>query len=527
MNKHNGSRKKLSAETQWSWLILSLALILGALVRFMPAVLLPFPPGDGGMFYEATGNILASGWRLPELITYNQLDIPFAYPPFGFYAAALIEKISGFGRLDIFRFLPPFYSLLAILAIYYLANVIFRSRPQAALAAALYALLPRSLWIILGGGIVRAPGIIFPILTIAHLYRVCFKDEPKAKWMVIIFGSLVILTHPESAIHTAGVCLWLLLAAPVKRASFLSGVQIAAAILLLTSPWWLTVLLRYGIEPIRSAMGTGGFDAFGFFVWPLNNIGEELFLPVITITAFWGAIYKIYKKEFLLPVWLCVPFFLSHRSGPGYAIIPLVLLGSACICEFLIPAIAAARDKTLMPENIWEGKVSSITKGIIGIMIIYTFAGAVWWSMLAINNHAVSQEHRKAMQWVRESTPSNARFLLLTGDSKNGEEVLEWFPTVTDRVSLTTTQGKEWLSNNQYNRALENTKQLQSECPRAGVNCLDAWVKANQVDYEYIYVVNRPSSPYGLPILNSLAINSYYKPVYTSPKQEVWIYQRQ
>ena len=520
--------KTLSFDTQWGQLILGLAVIFGSVVRFFPTLVTSFPVLDGGMFYVAIENILANGWRLPETISYNQLNIPFTYPPFGLYVGALMEKVTGLDRIDILRFLPPLYSLLAILAVYYLAQVIFEKIHLAALTALLYALLPRSLWLIMGGSITRAPGMIFSIMTIACLYSVCFKGDYTKKWLVMLFGSLAVLSHPEAAFQTAGVCLGFLLLAPKKRDNFIIGMQIAGAVIILTSPWWITLLTRYGIEPIRSALGIGGGGITGSFLWPLVNFAEEQFLPIITITALWGAIFKLYQKEFLLPVWICIPFILSNRSAPSYAIIPLALLCTLAISEILIPAITSARDKTLITENIREGKIYSITKILVGIMIIYAVSSAFWWSMLTMNNYVLSKENQNAMQWVRTTTPRETHFMLLTGESNSGlDEVQEWFPALAERVSITTIQGKEWLPGNQFNLAEESTKQLQSECITAGVACIEDWGEKNQVEYDYVYVVDTSNSPYSLPIVNSLSTASDYLLVYTSPEKGIFIYKHQ
>jgi len=344
----------------------------------------------------------------------------------------------------------------------------------------------------------------------------------------MLFGSLAVLSHPEAAFQTAGVCLGFLLLAPKKRDNFIIGMQIAGAVIILTSPWWITLLTRYGIEPIRSALGIGGGGITGSFLWPLVNFAEEQFLPIITITALWGAIFKLYQKEFLLPVWICIPFILSNRSAPSYAIIPLALLCTLAISEILIPAITSARDKTLITENIREGKIYSITKILVGIMIIYAVSSAFWWSMLTMNNYVLSKENQNAMQWVRTSTPRETHFMLLTSESNSGlDEVQEWFPALAERVSITTIQGKEWLPGNQFNLAEESTKQLQSECITAGVACIEDWGEKNQVEYDYVYVVDTSNSPYSLPIVNSLSTASDYLLVYTSPEKGIFIYKHQ
>ncbi|MDP1780012.1 MAG: hypothetical protein Q8K73_07045, partial [Anaerolineales bacterium] len=74
-------------------LLLFTALLLGAIIRFYPAVSNGFPLNDGGMFYTMIRDLKANHYILPQLTTYNFADIPFAYPPLGFYIAALLSTL--------------------------------------------------------------------------------------------------------------------------------------------------------------------------------------------------------------------------------------------------------------------------------------------------------------------------------------------------------------------------------------------------------------------------------------------------
>ena len=65
-------------------LLLFVALLFGAIVRFYPAISNGFPLNDGGMFYTMVQDLKANGYALPQFTTYNHADIPFTYPPFGF-----------------------------------------------------------------------------------------------------------------------------------------------------------------------------------------------------------------------------------------------------------------------------------------------------------------------------------------------------------------------------------------------------------------------------------------------------------
>ena len=99
-------------------LFLLFALLLGGIVRFMPVAMAGFPVNDGGMFYVMVEELQANHFLLPAFTQYNLADIPYAYPPFGFYATALISSLFRIPALDVVRWLPPLVSTLSLLAFY-------------------------------------------------------------------------------------------------------------------------------------------------------------------------------------------------------------------------------------------------------------------------------------------------------------------------------------------------------------------------------------------------------------------------
>jgi hypothetical protein len=94
------------------------------------------------------------------------------------------------------------------------------------------------------------------------------------------------------------------------------------------------------------------------------------------------------------------------------------------------------------------------------------------------------------MQWIAENTPADSRFIVLTGESDAMcESVAEWFPALSKRQSLTTLQGREWLSSVNFIEFVEKRNKLQT-CINSDVNCLDreADYFGTQPDYVYISI---------------------------------------
>ena len=102
-------------------------------------------------------------------------------------------------------------------------------------------------------------------------------------------------------------------------------------------------------------------------------------------------------------------------------------------------------------------------------------------SMQFGNGLRLLPEERQALDWIAANTPTDSRFLVLTGDAALSDPLSEWFPALTGRVSIVTAQGHEWtpaspLSENirAYNRA--------QTCLNENTDCLSGW------DFEYLYI---------------------------------------
>ena len=156
----------------WVKLMLGLSLFLGLLLRLLPGILAGFPLNDGGMFLVMIRDLRANGLALPTFTTYNLSNIPYAYPPLGFYIAAVLSYL-GISEMELLRWLPAFTNIISIYAVYLLSSEILDDRPRGALAAAFYALMPGGYgWFIMGGGLTRALGGLFLVLSMYTLLRV-------------------------------------------------------------------------------------------------------------------------------------------------------------------------------------------------------------------------------------------------------------------------------------------------------------------------------------------------------------------
>jgi uncharacterized membrane protein len=93
---------------------------------------------------------------------------------------------------------------LAIPAFYILANVLIKNKDQAVFATYIFTFIPASFdWLIVGGGVTRSPAFFFALLSLYFIYRLYTRERNQDILWTIVFSSLTILSHPETALHTA------------------------------------------------------------------------------------------------------------------------------------------------------------------------------------------------------------------------------------------------------------------------------------------------------------------------------------
>jgi hypothetical protein len=97
------------------------------------------------------------------------------------------------------------------------------------------------------------------------------------------------------------------------------------------------------------------------------------------------------------------------------------------------------------------------------------------------NPEPLGDDDRAAMTWIREETPADARFVVLSGEIWSRADEAEWFPHLTGRVSAMTMQGREWLPD--WQQLDDERRRLEACADRA---CIDDWLERNDVDYVYL-----------------------------------------
>ncbi|MBV6452565.1 MAG: hypothetical protein MHPDNHAH_03323 [Anaerolineales bacterium] len=471
-------QSKPITRAQWSTLILILACALGAYVRFSPTWLAGFAVNDGGMFAVMVDDLRANHFILPAFTTYNHLEIPYAYPPLGFYLGALASLLFGLDSVQIVRWVPAFFASLSVPAFYLLARYLLKNNFHAAVSTFFFALMPRALsWFVMGGGLTRSPGQFFMLLTLAFVIRLYEENRRSDILLAGFFGGLAVMSHPEAAVHTfvSAIFFWLMLSR--SRAKFIQSILVGFVVLIVSAPWWASVISNHGLEPLLNGAATGSKFAavfnLLFFVFT-----EEPYATVIAVLGLTGIAHRFVRRDYLLPLWMAIPFFVEGRSAAGPASIPLAMLAALGLVEVILLAI--------QPSPSEEAEVSSAERNVFIYLILFLVFSAYQFG-LGLSKATLYPPDAQAMRWVQQNTPQDARFLVLTGTtSVSCDSVLEWFPAISGRKSLLTVQGTEWTKGAGFNEYVRSTYAVQGCLSNGDLACLDGAL--DRAEYDYIYV---------------------------------------
>lgn len=449
------SQKRKLTEDEISILILIIAILLGGWFRFMPAWLAGFPVNDGGMFYAMIKDLKANHFVPPLYTTYNQLNIPFAYPPLALYIGALISSVFKVSEFEILRWLPAFVNMLTIPAFYFLAKEITNDKLKSAIAAFVFAFTPHLLeWLSMGGGLTRSFGTLFMMLTALFSYRMFVLEHNKYILLTILVGSLTALSHTESTIFAIAlpVLFWLFTSRSIRGVK--QGLMVAIGVFALAGGWYGFIISRHGLDPFLSASQTGGQTPLAFLLlFNIRNITAEPFIDLVGVIGILGMITLLSKKKYLIAAIYVMVYLIQPRSAHTIVNIPLAMAAGVFIVDTLLVQIKKPFVLIIVAAPIF-------------------FANIFYHSyIVSLNN--VSEEERAAFQWIQDNTPEDSHFLVLTGEPVPFcDSTSEWFPALTKRHNITTIQGREWVTGEGIAELLD-LKIAYEKCLDKGLECLE------------------------------------------------------
>ncbi len=514
----------------------TVATALGMVVRLIPVLRADFPVNDGGLFYLMVEELRAADYVLPAYTSYNSAQIPFAYPPLAFYLAGFITDITGWPLLEVLRVLPALFSIATIPAFFLLSRAVLRSWTQATFAVFAFALLPRTfVWFIMGGGLTRAPGLFFAVLMLHQSYLLYTRRETRFVLSTALLGGATVLSHAEAAwfaVYSA-VLLFLFFGRNLK--GLIHSFLVMLGVLLITAPWWLTVVRFHGIAPFLGAAGSGGLDRrAGLHHLNTFLFTNERYLPLLAALGLLGIFAALAERKLFLPVWLLAIFFVNPRNPDTPASLPLAMLVGVALDRLIVPALwrlgAGAPVQTTGAHPGIEPSGTGMMRRtgrllpralpvlMLVYLLAYNFQAARELSLRADALTVLPREEREAMQWVAARTPRGSQFLVLHPGNWFGEDPgSEWFPALAGRVSLATVQGYEWLPGDQFVRRQEPYKALQA-CATGEASCLAEWMEETGHSASHVYLGDGCCGP----LERSLRASPGYRPVYDGARAVIF-----
>jgi hypothetical protein len=509
---------------------LAAAVLLGIAVRAYYVLSSSFPLNDGGLFYTMVRDLQAAHFHLPAFTSYNDAGIPYGYSPLGFYLAGLLDAFTPLTLLDVFRWLPLAASALLVVVFADLARTLLASRTAAVASVVAFGLLPRSfIWMLMGGGLTRSLGFLFALLTVRLLYSLYTTGRWRYVPWVSLAAAATVLSHLGTAPFVAFSGVVFLLGYGRRWQAVLASVAAGLGALVLTAPWWLSVIEMHGVGPFLAASATGGsiFRALSLqdTVTTLAQLGlgtAESMLALIGMLGALGFFYSLTMRDWVLPAWWIAIVTLDARQGSSFATVPIALLAGVAVAQLLLPAMRGLRVATLRGNPRRAGWSPRI---VLGLFTLFAAVSAVLHTPIpgGVNDmSALSPQERQAFRWVAARTPERARFLIVAGTPWEIDRTSEWLPALTGRKSVATVQGYEWRPIGEFARKKREYNALQS-CAGWVSRCLRDWSRATNQFYTHVYIPKSPERDCCHLLRYSLERDPNYRVIYNGPGAELFV----
>lgn len=489
--------------------------VAGLVVRAVPIAVSDFPVNDGGMFVAVVRAIQDGGWWLPATVSWNGSDLPFIYPPLGFYVAGLIQAVLGVDIFAVFRWVPLFASTLLVPAVYFLGRDVLRSEIGGLVAALAYALTPFSyVWLIQGGGVTRAPGLLLGVLTVWQVVLLIREPGRRRALVVGLLAGVTALVHPGAALFVgvSAVPIWIF-EGRTQRSLAWAAAAVGASVVIV-APWVLTVIAQHGLASLTGVPSNGPDSGATVIALVAGRFTGVPFTDPLSVLGFALAVLCLARRRFLLPLWCVAATSVSYQ----YAMIPFGLL---------IGVVGV--DLDAMRRTAASSEIAGLSRrapavGLVllaACLLLEGVASAVTFLNPGAPVHALSSDRRDAMAWVASELEPGARVAIVTVREWSGDPDSEWFPLLAQRRSVATVQGSEWLGREAFIRQLEAHRALQSCVRPASVVCVYEWLADRPADYLYLPAgqLYGPSSPADCcaDLRAALRANQAFTPIYDGP----------
>jgi hypothetical protein len=260
----------------------------------------------------------------------------------------------------------------------------------------------------------------------------------------------------------------------------------------------------------------------------LGTTSEPLF-PLIATLAFLGMLVSVTTRRFLLPGWWLAIILLDARAFPTFSTVPVAMLAGVGLTDVLLPVVmrplrggvATTAGAAVGEDRLFEGVSSadllrSWAPVLVGAFLWYSTTGALMRAGETMVLTALTPDQRTAMEWVREHTPAESRFLVLSGEAWAVDKTSEWFPVLADRVSVVTVQGYEWAPGGVFAERVQQHDLVQG-CANAESTCIHEWSRSERIPYDYLFIPQQDRADCCEYLLRSLRADAQFRTAFEGP----------
>jgi hypothetical protein len=263
---------------------------------------------------------------------------------------------------------------------------------------------------------------------------------------------------------------------------------VAGLVLVVTAPWWGTVLAHNGVTPFIAAGKTGGYSVKGILQIFQSNLTHEFSIQTIGPLALLGLFWHAAQRKYFVPVWTLVIFFSEPTSAPLFLSPCLAILASSSligILQIFNEAIHPPKVEVSDPNPL----SSRASRGLFIVLSGLWIISAMVIIIVLQNSTTLTSSDKMAFDWIKFNTSNQSKFLVLTGGSPFTDPASEWFPALTDRISIATVQGYEWDAGKSLDEIFTESVDVQN-CINQTFQCVQSWVDKNHFGLNYLYIHN-------------------------------------
>ncbi len=480
-----------------SALVLSLLLVLGLYARCFRCWTSPLPFGDGGLFFKMIEALIRHKFALPAYVNYNGEAIPFAYPPFGIYAAAFLHALFGGSILGVMKIVPAVVSTFSILPVYGIGKETLGEK-EALLAATFFAFYtPGYNWVVMGGGVTRAWGYFWALMALFAYFR--YRNTRSNHWLLATgaFAGLTGLSHPGTVFWLALMLGTIMLADATFpfRKRIVVLLETGAVGLLTLSPWAVTIISRKQMPALLNALHTGHSNWYAgavvLFPWGIKLIltpWVDSWSGAFSLVGLWN---EKYPQRWWLAGALLFTFVAAPRAATRFAAVWIALL--------------AAIGTELALRSIKSKKAAF---GLVAVVGFYLFLSANI-AALYLAQLSVSSQQLAGMDWARQHLNAGASILVLPRREGWGNNYLgEWTPALTNFRVACLPQGTEWTG--EFEKRVQAAKTLW-QASRGGAKGLRTWLERAPCKPQFVWLADLPEQAL---LVNSLADDEHFHLLY-------------